>query len=1457
MQWVVPTFHPAHILRKNRRLEGLLKHDLKRAVGLANGSWRPRWNESSTGYIMRPTADQVVETLAAMHGTEVAYDIETDGQHPMLGQIRCIGFWNGRVGICVPWLFRDGTTHEVTVVDKKGKKKLKTIPVWKKYFSGDALKRVNKAIQALFTRATKLDTQNGQYDRVCLKSRMGFNIPSAELPNFDTIIGHHVVASYLNHGLDLLTSIYTDMPYYKKTEEGEAWSTSNDRELWLYCLRDCESTWLCAQKLRQEITERPEDTVIYAHDAWQEMECQRWKEAGIECDEEAVLLFRQHYRSISTKALATMKEVVQRSVAKTKDPNTALNSANAHLVNLLIRLEGDADEEETDDLGKTVEKFNPASLIQLRSLLLGIGIPLSAETVTGQLSTAEEFLLTARKELLAQGVDAKDDRLLFLDCLFAWRASKKVESTYLYPELIAANYIGVNGTLAKRLHSTFSVHVVPSGRLASKRPNFQNCYDGETEVLTNGGWRPLRDVVREGKQGQPHRVVQWVGGKASWTTPTAYLRQISSEWIRLQSEHIDLNVTADHRCLIQTRRGEQKIVSARDFPEDKIHWNSANGWALEPEGLDLSDDELRLLVATQADGAWSKLGIDFSFSKPRKISRLRSILKRLGASFSERPRQMVGSVRFYVRTTALTKKLHRYLGPKKLFDTYLLGLNAHQRDVFIEEVMLWDGCATRMNHYASQHTQNASWVQTVFALSGHRVNTRIYRPSKGAWGSLPSHQVDVSRNGYSWTTNIKRRRSRRAADSYCLTVPSGLLLVRRNGKISVSGNCPATIRGMYVARPGHVLVYIDWDALEMRLGAFMSGDKSFIQDFAAWDARTGPKVHIVNMCNIFNIPYAKGVDEKHPGCYRAAKVFAYACFEKSTEVALLNGSRPIAKCRVGDWTWCWDGNQMVPTRIKAVIPRGFKDCLKLMVRNGVGKRKSIIVTPTHPMMRRDGTFIRVKDLQPGDRLMPFRRYTMKNGYNEFDPFNDGSRWYEHRWVAKCTGKLSEHVHHSNEKRTDNRPENLDPTNNTDHKKLHRPRRWTRTQRKAFAKQSCEMWTEDHEGVNAALIKGRERSPWWKSVRAKAKARVILARAGRAQWKKEGSPRGVGKCFGCQEPTKKLAKGLCSNCTGVLWRAERPNHVVVKIEPAGRQEVWDLSVEHPAQNFPLSKFGTMVHNTAYGGGEQTVFEQVRAEMPDMRFDQFQKIFGAYKKFRQRLFEFMRELVKRGTQHQFLDSAIQGRRTYFFEQVFGEDSPEAAAMQNLPFQSGGADVVGRANKRIVKKIVVPMQKELKPGEVLQQLAQVHDELLFEVPERLKDAFGKRLKAVAEESPGKGYDSWSLPVDLKSSRRWKPIKWSCQHCEKSLKNKVELELASSTPVLSVWTGKCEVCKKETKVEVLKNVLTPIESETPREEARAEEEVEVEVVKPRAKRKARSRSTGRIDNRPRRAPIGGQSRS
>lgn len=784
MDWIVPTFHPSFIARNNRRFEGkVVKVDLARALALARGEWNPQWDRSK--YIIKPSFSVAMRTLTRMAKSRkrLSYDIETDGRHPLVCSVRCLAFYDGKQAICIPFLYRDGSKVETWVEQKNDKSKLVTRSKWVPYWTPDQWEKVKGVSQDIFTQCP-LDTQNGQYDRLCLEARNGFEIPSANAPgNFDCILGHHIVASYFPHALNFLACTYTEAPYYKTTEEGEAWSSSTDMELWVYNCDDVQAQYTAATTLRQEIRERKEDLRIYEHDSWYEEQGQRWKKVGVEVDWRAVELFRVEYGVKQDKALAAMRRVLQESL--TKDA-----AADEYLQELLAKLEEKAEKgvdaqaadtfEGLDEFGREVTFFNPASLAQLRLLLRHLGVPLTQQTATGDLSTAKDFLLEARKELKEQGLRENAPALAFLDYLFAWREAAKLKSTYLYPVILPDG----------RCHPSFSYHIVPSGRLTSSAPNYQNQ--------------------------------------------------------------------------------------------------------------------------------------------------------------------------------------------------------------------------------------------------------------------------------------------------------------------------PGEIRGIFIARKGHRLVTGDWDAGEMRITAFASGDDGLIETLAAYDAGTGMKPHIVNASTLFGLECNKELPDKFPGCYRAAKVFIYLL-------------------------------------------------------------------------------------------------------------------------------------------------------------------------------------------------------------------------------------------------------------------------------------------------------------TYGGGPQTCYDKMRDEMPDLSWDAFLDCFNRYKKAHPKLFEYQRDVVLRGTQQRHLDSPILNRRVYFWEQVLGEDSPEASVMQNFGAQSGLAEMVSLANRRLETRCVKPWRAErLRQNETIEQLAQVHDELLYEVPIRLSKPFKEQFKTICEEPADESVRTWRMPVDVKvreplnddgAPSRWKDIHVSSSCCGKLAT--VEYVQSGCKDDVTIWTGVCEnkKCKKHGK--------------------------------------------------------------
>lgn len=470
-------------------------------------------------------------------------------------------------------------------------------------------------------------------------------------------------------------------------------------------------------------------------------------------------------------------------------------------------------------------EFNPRSFPQCAELFykrLGL-TPTHFSEDTGEPSTDEDALteiLRGTHEIARAVAQA----------LLKFRKYDKLLSTYI-------DGLPIEGHPA-RVRSTWLVGGARTARWASQNPN---CLSADTEVLTPHGWRRFDEWWQA-----PTEVAQWDNGVVSFVTPTNKIKQRGA-LINVRNNATDVAMTPDHRCLVETRRGVRTVVAGASIPSDHKQFH-AGSYAWQGT-LDMTPDTLAFVVAFQADGSYHAYGgLDFTFTKRRKIQRLRALLDKLHARY--RVYVSGARTRFYIPKQPLVDVVRQYLGAQKLFGAWLLEMSADCAKRFDEEVWLWDGSASRRSQYASKHKINADWVQTVLALLGQRANVRRYLSPRGS----ESWQVDVVRQNYSWTTNLQTLELD-AGDVYCVEVPSGFILTRRNGKPWVTGNCqniPKGMRRMFRARPGMWFVEADFSQLELRILAQLCNAKKLIEAY-----REKRDVHQMNADFLY--------DWAHPG----------------------------------------------------------------------------------------------------------------------------------------------------------------------------------------------------------------------------------------------------------------------------------------------------------------------------------------------------------------------------------------------------------------------------------------------------------------------------------------------------------------------------------------------------------------------------------------------------------------
>lgn len=313
------------------------------------------------------------------------------------------------------------------------------------------------------------------------------------------------------------------------------------------------------------------------------------------------------------------------------------------------------------------------------------------------------------------------------------------------------------------------------------------CVDGDTEFLSPTGWKRISDYAGED-------VLQYdaESGEASFITPLRYIEKPTDRFLHFTTKYgIDQMLTPDHRVLAwkitgRDRRRERTVLLAEDLAE--IHERQVQGAKYEIETsfgfrgegrVDLSDDKIRLQVAVNAD-AYIERGTRavVRLRKGRKIKRLRDLLHRTSTHFSE-----------YVDDEGVTH--FRFIPPllSKSFDLFW-GADAAQLKIIAEECLKWDGNEDHSCFY-TRDKEAADLVQFAFSVAGYRSVMRVDPPRRE--GDGPDYRVFAHRTTKVGLAGVPKTPVRVIEGddltAYCFTVPTGFWVMRRNGKVAVTGNC--------------------------------------------------------------------------------------------------------------------------------------------------------------------------------------------------------------------------------------------------------------------------------------------------------------------------------------------------------------------------------------------------------------------------------------------------------------------------------------------------------------------------------------------------------------------------------------------------------------------------------------------------------------------------------------------
>lgn len=322
------------------------------------------------------------------------------------------------------------------------------------------------------------------------------------------------------------------------------------------------------------------------------------------------------------------------------------------------------------------------------------------------------------------------------------------------------------------------------------------CLTGSAEVLTPDGWIRLDEYDGE----QVMQVDENMSG--GFVTPLAYIKKEYSGDIYISKtdrKSYYSEMTPSHNFVYYNYRNTLTRQHASSLPNRIGNGKIPTAITHNGGGIPLTNEEIALFIAVSADGSikyrknYDLYHCRFTVARDDKYLRMKYLLDELGIEYTDNPD--IG------KKTKDGKTSFKYLGfllPKwmrgKEFPMEWVQQATLEQKLFIlQELLLWDGNKVkgrRYTEYWSISENNADFIQAIAATSGIMATKRMKYPTRGNHSALWGVKIIYGKEHVSIQRNFFEKEHYDGM-VYCVTVPTGMFLMRQNNKISVIGNCDA------------------------------------------------------------------------------------------------------------------------------------------------------------------------------------------------------------------------------------------------------------------------------------------------------------------------------------------------------------------------------------------------------------------------------------------------------------------------------------------------------------------------------------------------------------------------------------------------------------------------------------------------------------------------------------------
>ena len=320
------------------------------------------------------------------------------------------------------------------------------------------------------------------------------------------------------------------------------------------------------------------------------------------------------------------------------------------------------------------------------------------------------------------------------------------------------------------------------------------CVDGDTEYLSPNGWRKMKDY----DGGMVAQVDD--GFNVQFVFPKQFIETFSTDVYDISlGNTLNMVLSGNHNVYYRTskknytKKALSELLKSNETSKLGHHAEIPRffNYSFDNYDNERNDTFTRFIIAHCADGTILKnsgiYNARIRVKKKHKVAALRSMLSSLELQYEERA-YSDGYAYFYYNLNNPSNKLSDHFG--------MDNISQHTALVIADEIFKWDG-SIKDKCFRTTIKEDADLIQFILSATTGKVFSLLTR-EKNEENYFTLYTVrEVKHKFSSPFRKVGKSRITKLDPQkvYCFTVSTGLLLLRRNNYIFVTGNSPWTKDG--------------------------------------------------------------------------------------------------------------------------------------------------------------------------------------------------------------------------------------------------------------------------------------------------------------------------------------------------------------------------------------------------------------------------------------------------------------------------------------------------------------------------------------------------------------------------------------------------------------------------------------------------------------------------------------